>query len=266
MDHLTPDRTATDVTDSEPDPRLWLRRYGPAPEARARLVCFPHAGGSASYFHPLATALGPQADVICLQYPGRQDRRHEPLLPDVATMADRITAVLATQKVLPTVLFGHSLGATLAFEVAWRQEQAGGGPAALVASGRRGPGTHRDEAVHLLDDEGLLNEIKSMDSANAALMNDEIMRMSLPAIRNDFRAAELYTLPGAQVLSCPITVLLGDRDPKCTVDEARQWQEHTRSRFRMQVWPGGHFYLTAHASEVIGHLRSELDAAALAEH
>ncbi|WP_352396526.1 alpha/beta fold hydrolase [Kineosporia sp. NBRC 101677] len=248
--------------DSEPDPRLWLRRYVPAPEARTRLVCFPHAGGAASYFHPIATALAPQTDVISLQYPGRQDRRHEPLLPDVATMADQITAVLATQEPLPTVLFGHSLGATLAFEVAWRQEQAGRAPVSLVASGRRGPGTTRDEAVHRLDDEGLLAEIRSMDPGNAALLNDEIMRMSLPAIRSDFRAAELYTLPGERRLSCPITVLVGDRDPKCTVDEAREWQEHTRDRFRIRVWPGGHFYLTEHASAVTEELRT----AALVEH
>ncbi len=251
------------MTTSQPDPRLWLRRYVAAPEARTRLVCFPHAGGAASYFHPLATALAPEADVISLQYPGRQDRRLEPLLPDVATMADRITEVLATQEPLPTVLFGHSLGATLAFEVAWRQQQAGAGPAAVVASGRRGPGTTRDEAVHRLDDEGLLAEITSMDASNAALLNDEIMRMSLPAIRSDFRAAELYTLPGEQVLTCPVTVLLGDADPKCTVDEARQWQEHTSGRFGLRVWPGGHFYLAQHAAEVTAHLRSELSSAVL---
>lgn len=259
-----PERTSTDVNTTELDPGLWLRRYVPAPQARARLVCFPHAGGSASYFHPLAVSLAPQVDVISLQYPGRQDRRHEPLVPDVAACADLITAALATLPPAPTVLFGHSLGAMLAFEVACRQERAGAGPSALVVSGRRGPGTVRDEAVHQLDDDGLIAAIKDLDGANAALLDDEIMRMSLPAIRSDFRAAEMYVCPAGQTVACPLTVLMGDDDPKSTLEEARQWQEHSTGAFRMKVWPGGHFYLTTHAGEVTRQLQTELDAAALA--
>ncbi|WP_354644578.1 thioesterase II family protein [Kitasatospora camelliae] len=65
------------------------------PRADRRLVCFPHAGGSASYFRPVATALSPRVEVIAVQYPGRQDRRLEPPVDDIGLLADRIADALA---------------------------------------------------------------------------------------------------------------------------------------------------------------------------
>src|SRR5204862_387521 len=79
--------------------------------AAVRLVCLPHAGGSASYFHPVSTRFSPQVDVVALQYPGRQDRRHEPCISDMAELADQVTAEILTLEPKPTVFFGHSMGA-----------------------------------------------------------------------------------------------------------------------------------------------------------
>src|ERR1700692_4224770 len=80
---------ATDLESNE-----WIRRYHPSPESTARLICFPHAGGSASYFHPVSERFSPSIDVIALQYPGRQDRRHELCIRDIDVLADRITEQL----------------------------------------------------------------------------------------------------------------------------------------------------------------------------
>lgn len=121
---------------TSPNPgNLWIRRYHPAPEAAERLVCFPHAGGSASFYLPVSTALSPAVDVLGVQYPGRQDRRHEPGVTSVADLADSITRALADWGDRPLTFFGHSMGAVVAFEVARRMEGAGGGPVRLFASG-----------------------------------------------------------------------------------------------------------------------------------
>lgn len=103
----------------------WIRRFHPGSAAPVRLVCFPHAGGSASYYFPVSKALSSVADVQVLQYPGRQDRRTTPFVEDMDELADAVTAVLRDQLDLPLVLFGHSMGATLAFEVAARLEREG---------------------------------------------------------------------------------------------------------------------------------------------
>lgn len=118
---------------------LWVRRYHPAPEARHRLFCLPYAGGSASYFLPVARALSPHVDVLAVQYPGRQDRRHEPCVESVEELADLLVDIVKPWADRPLSLFGHSMGASVAFELALRLEALGIVPHSLFASGRRAP-------------------------------------------------------------------------------------------------------------------------------
>jgi surfactin synthase thioesterase subunit len=241
---------------------LWCRRYNPTSSAAARLVCLAHAGGSASFFFPLAKALGPGVDVVAIQYPGRQDRRAEPPVPDAVLLADRIHDVLKRQPELPLTLFGHSLGAVIGFEVARRQEAEGRGPARLFASGRRAPSTHRDENVHRRSDAGILDELRELNGTASVLLDDkELMRAALPALRADYQAAETYRCAPEVSLSCPVTVLVGDSDPKTTMAEAQAWAGHTTGPFDLRVFPGaGHFFLTARADEVIGILSGHFRA------
>ncbi|MFJ5535177.1 thioesterase II family protein [Streptomyces sp. NPDC093261] len=243
------------------DAERWLRRFRPDASTRVRLVCFPHAGGSASFYHPVAMTHAAAADVVVLQYPGRQDRRHEPLVLSVAEYVARIGPVLEQERPLPTVYFGHSMGAVLAFETALALADTPAAPRAIVASGRRAPATHRDERVHLRDDDGLLDELRKLNGTQADLLGDEeIVRMALPAVRGDYRVIETYQAVPGSTVDCPITVLVGDDDPKTTVAEADQWREHTTAGFRLRTFPGGHFYLAEHQAEVNAELAAALSA------
>lgn len=123
---------------------LWCRRFRSAGNPAARLVCLPHAGGAAPFYVPVAAALSPDVDVVAVQYPGRQDRRTEEPIDDLAALADRLYEVLRRQPELPFALLGHSMGAVLAFEVARRLEADGRGPSRLFASGRRAPSMYRE--------------------------------------------------------------------------------------------------------------------------
>ncbi|MFC4496109.1 thioesterase II family protein [Streptomyces ovatisporus] len=239
----------------------WIRRYHPAPAAPFRLVCLPHAGGSASYFHPVSQALSPDADVVAVQYPGRQDRLREKCLEDIREMADRVFSSLWPLTDLPMVLFGHSMGASVAFEVARRMEDKGLVPAALFVSGRRAPSRHRDEQIHLKDDEDFLAEIRALDGTDASLLDDpEIRRMVLPALRKDYKAAETYRyVPGAP-LKCPVVAMVGDSDRKAPLEDVRAWAEHTSAAFELEVFPGGHFYLGGQPQAVVAKIRSHAAA------
>ena len=240
---------------------LWCRRYHPARNATARLVCLPHAGGSAPFFLPVSAALSPRVDVVAMQYPGRQDRRTERPIDDMMALADEIYEILRRQPDLPLTIFGHSLGAVAGFEVARRLEAAGHGPVRLFASGRRAPSTYRDEAVHLRDDAGILTEVRRLNgTASALLSDDELMRAALPALRADYRAAETYRCAPDVTINCPVTVLTGDADPKTTLDEANAWAEHTSGAFDVQVFVGGHFFLTEHTDAIIKLLDRHFDA------
>jgi surfactin synthase thioesterase subunit len=243
------------------DADLWCRRYRPARNATARLVCLPHAGGSAPFFLPVAAALSPGVDVVAIQYPGRQDRRGEQPLVDMDALADSIYEVLRGQPELPVTFFGHSLGAIVGFEVARRLEAARQDPVRLFASGRRGPSTRRDEAVHLRDDAGILGEVRRLNgTASALLGDDELMRAALPALRADYQVAETYRCAPDVTVDFPITVLTGDADPKTTPEEAKAWAAHTMGAFDIKVFKGGHFFLTDHVDAVTGLLARHFEA------
>nr|WP_241266269.1 alpha/beta fold hydrolase [Streptomyces boncukensis] len=225
-----------------------------------RLVCLPHAGGAASYYFPVSAALKPSVEVLAVQYPGRQERRSEPLFADVAEAADRIADELKGWTDRPLALFGHSLGATIGFEVALRLERAGVGPRVLFASGRRAPARTRNDGIHSLPDSGLIAEMKRMGGTDAAVMDDpDILAMALPAIRSDYRAAETYAYRDGDMLSCPVYALVGDGDARASLEDVKAWGEHTTGSFDFRVFPGGHFYLNG-STEVIALVRDHLAA------
>ncbi|HEY0699854.1 MAG TPA: alpha/beta fold hydrolase [Micromonospora sp.] len=224
---------------------LWIRRLHPELRSGPRLVCFPHAGGSATFFQPLARH-APSLDVVGVQYPGRQDRRAEPCLDDIAALADQVSAGLAPWTDRPLVFFGHSMGAVVGYEVARRfQRERTGVPIGLVASGRCAPSIQCGGDVHTRDDRGVVAEIRRLSGTAASLLDDdEIVQMILPATRADYKAVETYRHGPGPRLTCPITAMTGDADPRVTIDEARAWADHTSGPFDLRKFPGGHFYLS----------------------
>jgi surfactin synthase thioesterase subunit len=202
-------------------------------------------------------------EVLAVQYPGRQDRLREPCVPSLPELADRLLPLLLdgwTDR--PLALFGHSMGASLAFELAGLLEQAGVVPALLFVSGRPAPSRFRGDAdVHGQGDDALLAEIRRLAGTDARILgDDEVLRLALPAIRNDFRAAETYRPERVLTVGCPVTALVGDDDPRAPLDDVRAWKEHTTGEFAMEVYPGGHFYLTDRAPEVVRRISDGLTA------
>ena len=249
------------MTAAAADREDWLRRYHPAQPGAVQLLCLPHAGGSATYFFPLAKALSPDVDVICVQYPGRQDRRTERPVDNLDTLADRLFEALAPQPGHPLVIFGHSMGAVLGFELARRIERTvPGAPLGLIASGRRAPVVHRYEDVHLRDDAGMITEIQKLSGTDPGVLTDEeMLRMILPALRADYRAVETYRYRPGERLRAPISVLIGDSDPRVSLADARAWEQLTDGDFTFRVFPGGHFYLNGQQAAVSAAISASID-------
>ncbi|MFJ4972553.1 thioesterase II family protein [Streptomyces sp. NPDC088755] len=247
------------ASSSTPSEVGWVRRYHPAPGADRRLVCFPHAGGSASYYFPVSRAIGPYADVLAIQYPGRHDRHGEACLDSIGGLADALEGELPAWFDRPVTFFGHSMGALLAFEVARRLERRGIVLHGLCVSGRRAPSRPRSERVHLGGDEALLAHMARLSGTDSRVLGDpELMRLVMPAVRADYKAVETYAYTDGPPLSCPVLALTGDDDPQVTLEEAGAWAEHTGGGFALKVFPGGHFYLNTCADAVTAAVRGHL--------
>ncbi|MFG1610661.1 thioesterase II family protein [Actinoplanes sp. NPDC049265] len=239
----------------------WLRRYRPSPAARTRLICFPHAGGSASFFVPWANRLSPTVEVLAVQYPGRQERRAEPLVDDLQAMVEPIVDELARSSDLPWAIFGHSMGSVLGLEVAKRlaDDRTIQQPAWFIASGHHAPGRGQPRGVHRLDDERLVRVLRKFQATDERFLDDdEMLRMILPIARNDFTAEETHRYRPGPTLGYPLTAMTGDDDPWVSVDDAKAWQEQTTSEFDFQVFSGGHFFLLRHQAQILQHIDGRL--------
>ncbi|MFF0457524.1 thioesterase II family protein [Nocardia africana] len=233
----------------------WLRRLSPAPENGSHtVVCFPHAGGSAISYGPLAKRLGSEYDVIAVQYPGRQDRRREPMVDTIAGLVDGLFTELAgTLGEAPNFsLFGHSMGSAVAFETCRRLERESAARASvLFASGRRAPSLPGTEVMHTRSDRELAEHLLNYGGTPAALLEDREMReMILTVTRNDYRAIETYACAPGATVECPIVALAGDRDADAGVAEIEAWRSHTSGSFSARTFPGGHFFLDANCDAV----------------
>lgn len=238
---------------------LWIRRYQRADPGPAQLVCLPHAGGSAAFFLPVARDLDGRCEVLAIQYPGRHERLGEPLLDSVDELADELFPVLLRQARGPIALFGHSLGATVAFELARRFEASGTVPTALFVSARPAPSRRPASAVHLGTDAELIARMRSLGGTDEEILKQEdLLRLALPIVRNDYKAAETYRYRAGRPLSCPVHVLIGRDDPVVTENEARAWAGHTTGPFALHTYSGGHFFLVDHHEEILGTITGQL--------
>ncbi|MDO0929808.1 alpha/beta fold hydrolase [Streptomyces sp. TG1A-8] len=231
----------------------WLRCFHTVPDPVARLVCCPHAGGSASTFFPLSRELADRSrvEVVAVQYPGRQDRREAPMELGIRAMAARIAEELSAWADRPLSVFGHSMGATVGYELARvLKATASPGPDQVIVSGQRSPELQSSRPVAELDDDALVRELALLGGTSPELLDDsDVLQMFLPPLRADYAALRAYRHRPEPRLSCPVTALVGASDPKVTVEEAAGWSDVTHGPFDLRIFEGGHFYLDTRREE-----------------
>ncbi|MFJ4624014.1 thioesterase II family protein [Streptomyces sp. NPDC088812] len=223
----------------------WLRCADPRPAAGRRLVCFPHAGGSAAFYRDWGRHL-PDLEVHAVSYPGRAERIEEEPRTDLRRLAREIADALERLADRPLLLFGHSMGAVVALETARELQARGVVPAHLYASGSRNaplPEPEADDAADE-DEESLTARLLHLGGTDPGLARDPLFReLVLPYLRADgqmFRshARDFRPLPR---LDCPVTSIVGDADPDA---DRRPWSDLTTGTFQERTVPGGdHFYL-----------------------
>ena len=241
-------------------PTVWARVPRPRPAPALRLICVPFAGGGASSYRLWAQHLPDHVEVVPVQLPGREDRLDEPPVDSMEPLVDRLVPGLAPYLDRPFALFGHSMGALIAFEVGRRLRSTGLEPVHFFASGCRAP--HLPSSCpprHALPDQAFLDILRDMNGMPEEVMdNPDFIELVMPALRSDFKLVETYVHRSGPQLRCPVSVLGGRADPEVSPPELDGWSRHTTGPFQTQLFPGDHFFLTSARDDVLRLVASHL--------
>lgn len=224
------------------------------PAAKARLVCFPCAGGGASAFIGWRDRLPDDIEISAVQPPGREHRVNEQPYTRMEPLVTDIVRALSSRTDLPFVLFGHSLGALVAFEAArGLRRNHSRLPVHLIVSAHGAPHLplgHRQRFD--LPDEEFVAELKQINGTpEGVLENPELRALLVPLLRADFEVNETYSYSDDTPLELPITALGGLDDSSVPREALQAWEEHTSARFDLHLFRGGHFFLNTEFEAVL---------------
>lgn len=219
-----------------------------------QLLCLPFAGAGASFFNewkPMSERL----DVVPVQLPGREKRFCDPCYTDVfeatAGLLPEVAALLDPQR--EVIVFGHSLGAVLAYELTHALVRRGGFRViGLAVSGSPDPWTPREERATGLNDEDFLGRVSQFAGYTHTALEDPLMReLLLPTLRADVEMHEKYRARSDTPLDLPILMVRGEDDELITHGQLLGWARATSAQAQAESLPGGHMYLTERAGELL---------------
>ncbi|WP_030737715.1 thioesterase II family protein [Streptomyces sp. NRRL S-31] len=226
----------------------------PPEDRRTTLVCLPFAGAGASFFRPWSQ-LNDALDVLPLQLPGRERLIDAAPYREVGEATEGLFRDLVTQlgERRRIALFGHSLGAVLAYELAHRVRAA---PelelVRLFVSGSPEPGTPRPRRATGLPDDAFLARVSEFAGySHEALDDPEMRELILPTLRADVALHESYTPSTDLPLDAPVTSVRGTHDTLVGSDDAAGWAKVAGREFEYVEIPGGHMYLTERAPALL---------------
>jgi medium-chain acyl-[acyl-carrier-protein] hydrolase len=241
--------------------RRWWPPLGEVGDPPIRLFCFPYAGASAVAFASWPDWLH-GVDVRPLQLPGRASRLRDAPFSRIADLVEMVAPALQPLLDRPFALFGHSMGAIAAFEMARHlQRHAWRMPARLYVSGRRAPQFPDVDLVAAdASDEEFLETLRALEGTPPDVLDSpELMDLLMPALRADFEMVREYVFTPGVPLTCPITVLGGVEDEESAHGYLDGWRQHTIQETVVTTFAGGHFFLHTQAPAVLGTLAASLD-------
>jgi medium-chain acyl-[acyl-carrier-protein] hydrolase len=238
----------------------WIARQRGLSTPRMQLFCFPFAGGSPAAFRGWMTELLKDAgiEVCAARLPGRDSRLREKPLRSVFEVVVPLVAAMAEIIDRPYLLYGHSLGAILAFEAARELRRKGvRQPEHLIVSAGPAPQLPWGHSpMHHLDQEAFLAEIQERYGPIASpILNDlDLLELLLPGLRGDVEMRENYQYSPEAPLDFPVTAYGGIQDQTVTPASLEAWREQTTSEFQLYMVQGQHFCLPAIRERLIGDL------------
>ncbi|WP_166461997.1 thioesterase II family protein [Paracoccus alkanivorans] len=226
-----------------------------------QLFLFPYAGGSSRSFRGWPEALSGCCDAIPCDTPCTSRPYIDPPEPlTIQDMAMRQAMRLARHPG-PFAIFGHSMGALVAFETACHlRRMRAPMPRLLILSAHRAPHLpSRRDALHMLPDADFDARLATYSGTPDEVLQDaEMMELFRPLLRRDFAACENYRLTSGPPLDIPALCLGGTEDPDIPPEDLSAWSQHFTRLPGLGLLPGGHFYFRDSFPAQVMHIKGAL--------
>jgi medium-chain acyl-[acyl-carrier-protein] hydrolase len=239
----------------------WISRLRPNTRVSLRLFCFPYAGGGTAPYRPWADALPRTVEVCPVQLPGREMRINQAAFSNIFALVDELVPNIIPLLDKPFALFGHSMGALVAFELARRlMRDHNPLPECLFVSARVAPSVQLKSApINNLPDDELIREIVQLNGTDKNVLEQtELMKLVLPTLRADLALHEEYRYEEGPLLECPIVAFGGLQDLKIGAEDLDAWRNHTSGSFTKRMLAGDHFFISAPQSSFLNLFALEL--------
>lgn len=242
----------------------WLPSTARDDDGLLRLLCFPHAGGGSAMFHRWRRRLDGIAHVVPINLPGRENRSREPAIDSLPQLIEQMSQALGDFVATgPVAMFGHSMGGLISYEWAQRLRREGIEVEHLFISAYRLPGQPQisTDPLHMMPDRTMIEHLNGKYGAGTITSKGEVdLMMNLAStIRADLKLLETCIHLDYEPLTCPLSVLGGSEDEQITQMLLQEWEPRTVGNFKLQIFPGHHFYLRNQEEAVTNFIRSQLE-------
>ena len=222
-----------------------------------KLFCMPWAGGASYCYDFWQKTVG--IKVLPLEYPGHGTRLKETCASNFSALVqDCLYQIVEQHGREPFALFGHSMGALLAYECSRHLQNSDYSPKHLFVSGMCAPSCWEKNCVPIREDENVIERIKLLGGVPTELMaHPELLDFFAPIIKNDYHVLDTYRYFSKNKISCPITVFYGSAD-RILFSELEKWKEETVKRCDIYKFYGGHFFIKEHYRDIMNTIKTDL--------
>ncbi|MER7728133.1 alpha/beta fold hydrolase [Streptomyces sp. NPDC096323] len=229
--------------------------------ATSTVLMLPHAGGSSHALAELAQGLPGSVRVLSGQYPGRGPRTAEPLAPTLSHLVEPLAAAVEQHVAGPLVVFGHSLGAMVGWQLVRLLESRGHEVRGFVPASCNPPHVARTAGggeVPLREKNEVLAYLRRLGGLPEEVLDEpELLDLVLDIVTADFVLTQDYPTPGrVRRIACPVMAIGGEDDTAVPTDQLPRWADCTEKEARWRTFDGGHFFYQEHLTEVAGLLAS----------
>lgn len=232
----------------------WIKVFQPRKSAQIKILCFPYAGGGASEYRYWPEFLTDNIELWAVQLPGREDRIQEAFYDDVEVVIKELHNVIGEKMDTPFLLFGHSMGAILAYEFAKRLKKYDSKePEHLYLSGRAAvkDSSKQKQFTSMSERELEWMAIHKLGTSDIIMEQPELKKIFLRTLHADFKMIEAYHASEGNKLTCPVSVFYGLSDDSYMEEQYREWSSVTEGTFKSEAFEGGHQFINENTESVI---------------